>query len=56
MKQELFTRTQVSQMFGISYFTVIDWEKRGLLKPDCHIRKRPYYSKEQLENLKANKK
>jgi len=48
MSLELSTRKQVACYFGVTYDTVQNWEKKGIIKPSCTINGRPRYKLEDV--------
>ena len=44
MSLELSTRKQVAEYFRVTYDTVQNWEKKGIIAPFCTINGRPRYN------------
>jgi predicted site-specific integrase-resolvase len=51
LKQSVFNRKQVAEIFGIQPRTIIKWEKSGLIKPTFYIYNKPRYSIEEIKKV-----
>lgn len=56
MSLELTTRKQVSEHFGVTYDTVMNWEKKGLIHPFCNINGHPRYKLSDVVKAVTKKK
>lgn len=45
-----FTRRDIMETFGVSYVTIVDHEKRGLLNSNKRIGHKHLYSQEDIDN------
>jgi predicted site-specific integrase-resolvase len=43
MNLELLSRKQVALVLGVHYVTIINWEKKGIIKSFCTVNGRPRY-------------
>ena len=55
MPNELFTRTEVADIFGVHPLTVRTWEKTGVIKPVLYVGIYPRYSVEEIEKVASER-
>ncbi|MEP6551949.1 MAG: hypothetical protein ABJB11_00310 [Ferruginibacter sp.] len=56
MNQELLTRRQIANHFGVTYATVYQWERKGIIKHHSTFNERPRYNLQDVINSVTNKK
>lgn len=45
---------ETANELGVSYETVRNWDRRGIIKPIAYKGKRKFYSEEQIKTLKMS--
>ena len=53
--EKTFSRTDLAKHFGVCYITVLNWKKKGLIKPYCVINQRERYRLQDVQDLLAPK-
>ena len=49
--EKTLSRTELAKHFNVCYITVLNWKKKGLIKPYCVINNRERYRLEDIQNL-----
>lgn len=49
MEQEIFTRREYAKKLNVSYGTLRNWEKSGVIDPPTRIGRRVYFTKQHFQ-------
>lgn len=51
MGTQLFTRKQTGEILGVKARTVLNYERKGLIKPAMYVSGRPRYTLESIQKI-----
>lgn len=54
-KKKTYTAGEFARMLGVSYYTLVYWDKEDILKAKRTITNRRYYTEDQLDYVQKGK-